>query len=152
MNGAAPRVSALTRASSGPSSVATSSRSDRLRDVSLTGARVATEALAKEGDELRFELLDDEGVRFATGFARVAWVDAVRGMGIAFLALGIDREVVATLFGAGRSRRRGRAEASAAAAPAAAGTAPCRRGSRRFILRRAGAPRSSRSASAAPAA
>ncbi len=70
---------------------------DRLRDVSATGARVATEALAKEGDEIRFELLDDEGVRFATGFARVAWVDPVRGMGVAFLALGVDREIVTAL-------------------------------------------------------
>jgi molecular chaperone DnaK len=70
---------------------------DRLRDVSASGALVATLSVAKAGEEIRFDLLDDRGERFATGLARVAWVDAARGMGISFLALGIDPAVVAVL-------------------------------------------------------
>jgi molecular chaperone DnaK len=70
---------------------------DRLRDVSASGALVSTESVAKAGEEIRFDLLDDRGERFATGLAKVAWVDAARGMGIAFLALGIDPAVIATL-------------------------------------------------------
>ncbi|MDB4941094.1 MAG: hypothetical protein JWP97_628 [Labilithrix sp.] len=70
---------------------------DRLRDVSSSGARVSTESVAKAGEEIRFDLLDDEGGRIATGLARVAWVDAAKGMGIAFLALGIDAELIAAL-------------------------------------------------------
>lgn len=70
---------------------------DRLRDVSASGARVSTESVAKAGEEIRFDLLDDEGDRIATGLARVAWVDAAKGMGIAFLALGVDAQLVAAL-------------------------------------------------------
>jgi molecular chaperone DnaK len=70
---------------------------DRLRDVSASGARVATESVARTGEEIRFDLLDDSGERMATGLARVVWVDTTRGMGIAFLALGIDVELVAAL-------------------------------------------------------
>lgn len=70
---------------------------DRLRDVSASGALVSTESVAKAGEEIRFDLLDDRGERFATGLARVAWVDAARGMGIAFLSLGIDPNVIAML-------------------------------------------------------
>lgn len=70
---------------------------DRLRDVSASGALVSTESVARAGEEIRFDLLDDRGERFATGLAKVAWVDATRGMGIAFLALGIDPAVIATL-------------------------------------------------------
>jgi molecular chaperone DnaK len=70
---------------------------DRLRDVSAAGALVATESVAKAGEEIRFDLLDDRGERFATGLAKVAWVDAARGMGISFLALGIDPAVIAML-------------------------------------------------------
>jgi molecular chaperone DnaK len=70
---------------------------DRLRDVSASGARVATEAVPRTGEEIRFDLLDDAGERIATGLARVVWVDAARGMGIAFLALGIDLALVAAL-------------------------------------------------------
>jgi molecular chaperone DnaK len=70
---------------------------DRLRDVSASGARVATEAVARTGEEIRFDLLDDAGERITTGLARVVWVDAARGMGIAFLALGIDVEIIAAL-------------------------------------------------------
>lgn len=70
---------------------------DRLRDVSASGALVSTESVAKAGDEIRFDLLDDGGERFASGLAKVAWVDATRGMGIAFLALGVDPGLVATL-------------------------------------------------------
>lgn len=70
---------------------------DRLKDVSATGARVATDALPKLGDELRLELLDDAGERFGAGLARVVWVDPARGMGIAFLALGIDPALIAEL-------------------------------------------------------
>jgi molecular chaperone DnaK len=49
------------------------------------------------GVEIRFDLLDDAGERLGTGLGRVVWVDASRGMGIAFLALGIDVELVAAL-------------------------------------------------------
>ncbi|HEY3821540.1 MAG TPA: Hsp70 family protein [Polyangiaceae bacterium] len=70
---------------------------DRLRDVAPGGALVATESVAKVGDELRFDLLDDDGEKFASGLARVTWVDPARGMGIAFVALGVDAELIATL-------------------------------------------------------
>lgn len=70
---------------------------DRLRDLSTSGARVSTEAVPKIGEEIRFDLLDEDGERLATGLARVVWVDVARGIGIAFLALGIDTEVIATL-------------------------------------------------------
>jgi len=63
---------------------------DRLRDISASGARIATESLPKVGAEIRFDVLDDEGERFATGLASVAWSDPARGMGITFLALGVD--------------------------------------------------------------
>jgi molecular chaperone DnaK len=65
--------------------------------VSPSGALVATESVARIGEEIRFDLLDDGGERFATGLARVVWVDAARGMGIAFLALGIDAALVTAL-------------------------------------------------------
>lgn len=70
---------------------------DRLRDVSASGALVSTEALARVGEEIRFDLLDDAGERFASGMAKVIWTDKTRGMGITFLALGIDQELVKTL-------------------------------------------------------
>jgi molecular chaperone DnaK len=58
---------------------------------------VAAESLPRVGEEIRFDLLDDDGEKFASGLARVSWVDARRGMGIAFVALGVDAELVATL-------------------------------------------------------
>lgn len=70
---------------------------DRLRDVSPSGALVATASVTRAGEEIRFDLLDDRGERFATGLAKVVWVDATRGMGIAFLALGIDPSLIAAL-------------------------------------------------------
>jgi molecular chaperone DnaK len=70
---------------------------DPLRDVSRGGAFVAARAVAKPGEEIRFDLLDDAGGRFAAGLARVTWVDPAKGMGIAFLALGIDAALVDTL-------------------------------------------------------
>lgn len=73
---------------------------DRLRDVSATGARVATDALPRVGEEIRFEALDDAGQRLCVGLARVVWADTQRGMGIAFLALGVDPNVVAVLASA----------------------------------------------------
>ncbi len=87
---------------------------DRLRDVSASGARVSTESVPKVGEEIRFDLLDDDGERLATGLARVVWVDVARGMGIAFLALGIDTELIATLGV--------QADASKVAPPALPGT------------------------------
>ncbi len=63
---------------------------DRLRDISASGARIATESLPKVGTEIRFDVLDDDGERFATGLASVAWADPGRGMGITFLCLGVD--------------------------------------------------------------
>ena len=48
------------------------------------------------GEEIRFDL-DEEGEKLATGLARVVRIDAAYGMGIAFLALGIDPALVATL-------------------------------------------------------
>jgi molecular chaperone DnaK len=69
---------------------------DRLRDVSQGGALVATESIALVGQEVRFDLLDDDGERFASGLGKITRVDS-RGMGIAFLALGIDAVLLATL-------------------------------------------------------
>lgn len=70
---------------------------DRLRDVSSGGALVAAHSVAKAGEEIRFDLLDDDGERFAAGLARVTWVDPAKGMGIEFLALGVDAPLVETL-------------------------------------------------------
>jgi molecular chaperone DnaK len=70
---------------------------DRLRDVSAGGARVATQSVAKCGEEIRFDLLDDDGERFAAGLARVTWTDPSNGMGIAFLALGVEGSLVQRL-------------------------------------------------------
>lgn len=70
---------------------------DRLRDVSASGALVATEAVARVGEEIRFDLLDDAGDKLATGLARVVWVTPRKGMGISFLALGIDQALVTSL-------------------------------------------------------
>ena len=92
---------------------------DRLRDVSVTGARVATESVARVGEEIRFDLLDDAGERLGTGLARVVWVDASRGMGIAFLALGIDVELVAAL-----ATQQGGAGALPPALPGQVGSGP----------------------------
>ncbi len=73
-------------------------QTDRLRDVSDTGALVMTEAVARTGDEIRFDLLDDTGDKIAAGLALVVRVDAIAGrMGIQFLAVGIDASVVASL-------------------------------------------------------
>lgn len=65
--------------------------------MSLSGALVATEAVARVGEEIRFDLLDDAGEKIATGLGRVVWVRPGRGMGISFLALGIDPALVASL-------------------------------------------------------
>ena len=71
---------------------------DRLKDVSAAGALVATESVARVGEEIRFDLLDDDGENFASGIARVSWVDPARGgMGVSFVALGIDAELVSKL-------------------------------------------------------
>jgi molecular chaperone DnaK len=80
---------------------------DRLRDVSASGALVATESLAWAGAEIRFDLLDDLGERFASGLAKVAWVDPARGMGISFLALGIDPGLIAALASSSQEPRPG---------------------------------------------
>lgn len=72
---------------------------DRLRDISSAGALVGTESVTKVGDEIRFELLDDMGEKLATGLARVIRVVA-EGLGIQFLALGVDAPLVATLVAA----------------------------------------------------
>lgn len=72
---------------------------DRLKDVSAAGALVATESVAKVGQEIRFDLLDEAGERFASGLAKVIWTDPSRGMGISFLSLGIDKELVRELAG-----------------------------------------------------
>ena len=69
---------------------------DRLSDVSTSGALVSTEAVAKVGEEIRFDLLDEDGEKITTGLARVVRVVA-RGMGIAFLALGVDIALIAQL-------------------------------------------------------
>ncbi|MDB4994331.1 MAG: hypothetical protein JWM74_1763 [Myxococcaceae bacterium] len=81
---------------------------DRFRDVSASGALVATESLARVGEEIRFDLLDEAGEKFATGLARVAWVNPAKGMGIAFLALGVDATVAASLAAPVRTMPPGR--------------------------------------------
>ena len=75
---------------------------DRIRDISGTGALVTTTSFAKIGTEVRFDLLDDNGVKFASGLARVAWVDPMKGMGIEFLAVGIDATLLASLVSPSR--------------------------------------------------
>ena len=70
---------------------------DRLRDVSEAGAFVATESVARMGNEVRFELLDDSSEKLATGLARVVRVD-LEGMAIAFLSLGLDEALIAALI------------------------------------------------------
>jgi len=70
---------------------------DRLRDISRSGALISTTSFAKLGAEIRFDLLDDDGVKFASGVAKVAWVNRAKGMGIEFIALGIDQALIATL-------------------------------------------------------
>jgi molecular chaperone DnaK len=71
---------------------------NRLRDVSRAGALVVTRAVARVGDEIRFDLLDEDGEKIATGLAKVAWVNPSRGgMGISFLSLGIDAGIIANL-------------------------------------------------------
>ena len=79
---------------------------DRLRDVSRGGAQIATESVASVGQEIRFDLLDDVGERFASGLARVTRVDAGRGLGVCFLAIGIDDALLATLATPEKGRRR----------------------------------------------
>ncbi|MCC7542298.1 MAG: Hsp70 family protein, partial [Deltaproteobacteria bacterium] len=93
---------------------------DRLRDVSGSGALVASASVARAGDELRFDLLDDDGERFASGLARVVWVDPARGMGIAFSALGIDLALVASLAALPDEAASAAAEVATKAAEAAA--------------------------------
>jgi molecular chaperone DnaK len=78
---------------------------DRLRDVSQGGALVATESIASVGQEVRFDLLDDDGEKFASGLGRITRVES-RGMGISFLALGIDAVLLATLSTASREKVR----------------------------------------------
>jgi molecular chaperone DnaK len=70
---------------------------NRLRDISPAGALVSTHSVARVGDEIRFDLLDDDGEKIATGLGRVAWVNPAKGMGIVFLALGIDAALVAKI-------------------------------------------------------
>jgi len=69
---------------------------DRLHDVSSSGALVSTEAVAKIGEEIRFDLLDEDGEKIATGLARVVRVVST-GMGIALLALGVDAALITAL-------------------------------------------------------
>lgn len=75
---------------------------DRLRDVSVSGAFVRTDAVAKVGQEIRFDLLDDDGENFGSGLARVARLDPARGMGIVFVSLEIDDGLMAALVGGAR--------------------------------------------------
>jgi molecular chaperone DnaK len=77
---------------------------NRLRDVSPAGALVMTRSVARIGDEIRFDLLDDDGEKISTGLARVAWVDPAKGMGIVFLALGVDGAILARLASAEEAR------------------------------------------------
>jgi molecular chaperone DnaK len=79
---------------------------DRLRDVSEGGALIATESVANVGEEIRFDLLDDDGERFGSGIGRITRVDAGRGMGICFLAVGIDSTLLATLAMPEKARKR----------------------------------------------
>jgi molecular chaperone DnaK len=79
---------------------------DRLRDISQSGALVATEAVAKVGEELRFDILDDAGENMATGLAKVVRTDLAAGMGIQFLSLGIDRGLVDLLASVTSAKKR----------------------------------------------
>src|SRR5580658_1462910 len=79
---------------------------DRLRDVSAGGAQIATESVVKVGEEIRFDLLDDDGERFGSGLGRATRVDPGRGIGMSFLAVGIDEALLATLATPEKAKRR----------------------------------------------
>jgi molecular chaperone DnaK len=66
-------------------------RVDSLRDVTPVAACLVTEAEAHTGDEVRFDVLDRDNRRLATGLARVTFTRTDPGeVGLSFLALGID--------------------------------------------------------------
>jgi hypothetical protein len=71
-------------------------RVDRLQAVTASGGVVQTEESAQVGVEIRFDLLDDDGERFASGLAKVSAVDGDL-MHVSFAALGIDPYVLAAL-------------------------------------------------------
>jgi molecular chaperone DnaK len=79
---------------------------DRLRDVSAGGAQIATESVVKVGEEIRFDLLDDDGERFGSGLGRATRIDPGRGIGMSFLAVGIDEALLATLATPEKAKRR----------------------------------------------
>jgi molecular chaperone DnaK len=81
---------------------------NRLRDISPAGALVLTRSVARIGDEIRFDLLDDDGEKIATGLGKVAWVNPAKGMGIVFLSLGIDGGLIGKLAAAEEARPSGR--------------------------------------------
>jgi molecular chaperone DnaK len=76
-------------------------RIDDIADVSVRGARIVTPNPAPPGTEIRLDVLDEAGELVGSGLGRVLWTDA-RGMGIAFLSLGIDPAIVTALAASGR--------------------------------------------------
>jgi molecular chaperone DnaK len=81
---------------------AAEARLDLLLDVTASGGRVATEAAAPVGSEIRFDLFDEAESPLGTGLATVDWVEPSRGMGITFLSLGVDLKLLALLLTANR--------------------------------------------------
>jgi len=73
-----------------------------LNDVSRLGGTISTPSPAKVGAEIRFDLLGDADEKLAAGLARVVSVEPAKGMSVAFLALGVDAALLASL-GAGQS-------------------------------------------------
>ena len=75
-------------------------RVDSLDRVTAEGARLVTDAAASPGDELRFDLLACDGGKLGTGLARVVRAAEGGGLEVAFLALGVNAEIVAKLVAA----------------------------------------------------
>lgn len=78
---------------------------EQLRDVTGTGARLTPHRLLVPGQEIRFDLLEDDGTKVASGLGKVVRTGADRGAEIEFRALGLDPAVAARLDGA-RARQR----------------------------------------------
>jgi molecular chaperone DnaK len=58
-----------------------------------------TDAPAGLGEEIRFDLLDASGKKLASGLAKIVALDASTRMGVAFVALGMNTELLAALSG-----------------------------------------------------
>ena len=74
----------------------------RLDAIGEAGARLEADVVAAPGDELRIDIRQDDGSEVAIGLVRVESADPITGMEVAFVALGIDLELLSMLAGATR--------------------------------------------------